>query len=993
ANIFLDGSYAASIESAGIKDISFALAPTASIGNVVSEKRGFDAQKYFPVDIAAQQMAKSFVQTKTSINPGFSDVKNTPMFVTSGTGSADVGLIREGQGDWALEVDEYLARSPFDGLLTEIHCTVPGGAPYTKAWVLAAVDPDPAKDATLTTRVTRYLNGGIGENLIADTTIQLPRGNEKPTAGVMAVGTVSGVDQEGRKINLPLYLVEVPLDSGKILDLYANSSLDFEFLGKLDRNMQQRDFSMKPDPKSTSAVQVFGATLEKSPIGMDIVQSQPGNVFAEGETRETGLTLKSFAPAQGTLNWEIFDADDKKASSGTAEYSFTKSGEEKKVTIPLQMKELGWYRLLLSARDQKGNELFMHKASFALLGKDSRQAKYDSPYATWWWDGSHNTTKNVEFDGPLMFKAGIRKASWTSRSEEELAKWFITRPQHSNLFSSRDLSDPETALKNHEAILRAAVEKYPHTREVLIFHESGPGSDVPTELLSNKPEAPIPGQVAYEKSYADVVNLAGPFFREKFPQLKLVVGNSGTAQATIAAVLRNGGNPDFIDYVGIEATGQSFIPEKISEVSIPGSHMTTDIAKVLSGRVIPATGCLEFVSRSQRDLGAEQHAQWYMRDVLISLSNGFTTISPGTLSDASNAYYNTYWGSGGMLERTPYGYPKKAYVAYAALTNVLDQVSLRRQVPTGSTTVYAIEFDRADKKLATALWASRGDADFNLIFSGDTAVTVVEMYGRKSELKTAGGKLTVRAGVSPVYLVADKEITAITLSNRAFPEDEARAKLATVAAAFNSTNDVMLDKDNRLDAPKAHPLIIPVRQLGDFNIRQVKDEQKGDVLELELNTSKNPGLSKYITEYATLRLNTPATVSGEPAALGVWVKGNSNWGRALFEIEDAQGEVWRSTGTSGWGCDIVDWPGHLSVNFDGWNFLALPLRDSTLFHDDSPGPLLEQWVSSGGDKQIEYPIKLRALIIEMNRTPLDLIDFKAANPVIRLKDAGGIYES
>jgi hypothetical protein len=112
----------------------------------------------------------------------------------------------------------------------------------------------------------------------------------------------------------------------------------------------------------------------------------------------------------------------------------------------------------------------------------------------------------------------------------------------------------------------------------------------------------------------------------------------------------------------------------------------------------------------------------------------------------------------------------------------------------------------------------------------------------------------------------------------------------------------------------------------------------------------------------------------------------------MFEIEDAQGEVWRSIGTGGWGCDVLDWPGNLAVNFDGWSFVSLPLRDTKLFNDHSPGPVLEQWVSSGGNKKIDFPIKLRALTVEMNRTPLDLIDFKQANPVIRLKDVSGIYD-
>jgi hypothetical protein len=591
-----------------------------------------------------------------------------------------------------------------------------------------------------------------------------------------------------------------------------------------------------------------------------------------------------------------------------------------------------------------------------------------------------------------MFKAGIRKASWTKRTEKAMEPWGITSPQFRLPMNFSDLQDKPAALQKMEQALTKALADYPHLREVLLFHENGPGNDVPMELVGLQPDNQTPERIALEKRYADLLNLVGPFLREKFPQLKLVVGNNSSSASTIAAILRHGGNPDFIDYIGIEAPSQVFIPEKLQEWAIQGNHIARDTAKALAGRDIPATGCYEFTYRAERDMGQEQQAQWYARDALISLANGFTTISPGILFDTSNAYYNGLWGASGLLQRAPYGYPKKSYVAYAALTGVLDQVKLRRQISTGSTTAYALEFDRADKKLASALWAARGEADFNLTFDGETAVRVVGMYGQTKKLKTRGGKITVRAGVSPVYLLADREIKSITLGNRAFPKDEARAKVSTVAAPFDSAANVKLEDDNSLDTKKTFPLQIPIRQSGEFALRQVKDEQKGDALELELKTNANPNLSKYITEYATLRLSTPAPVSGEPAALGVWVKGNSNWGRPMFEIEDAQGEVWRSVGTGGWGCDILDWPGNLAVNFDGWNFVSLPLRDSKLFNDHSPGTVMSQWVSKGGDKKINFPIKIRGLTVEMNRTPLDLKDFRPANPVIRLKNVSGIYE-
>ena len=112
----------------------------------------------------------------------------------------------------------------------------------------------------------------------------------------------------------------------------------------------------------------------------------------------------------------------------------------------------------------------------------------------------------------------------------------------------------------------------------------------------------------------------------------------------------------------------------------------------------------------------------------------------------------------------------------------------------------------------------------------------------------------------------------------------------------------------------------------------------------------------------------------------------------MFEVKDAGGEVWRSVGTGGWGCDILDWPGNLCVNFDGWCYVAHPLRETTLFNDHSPGPVSEQWVSGGGDKTIDLPVKIRAVTVGMNRQKLDITDFKPAVPVILLKNVCGLDE-
>src|SRR4029077_17840289 len=114
---------------------------------------------------------------------------------------------------------------------------------------------------------------------------------------------------------------------------------------------------------------------------------------------------------------------------------------------------------------------------------------------------------------------------------------------------------------------------------------------------------------------------------------------------------------------------------------------------------IPLAGCFEYTSRAERDLGSQRHAEGYARDMLIGLAFRFPTISPAGIEDVGNAYYDHLWGASGLCQRNPFHYPKPAYVALATLTKVLDSVKLVRQMPTGSSSAYALEFERGNERV------------------------------------------------------------------------------------------------------------------------------------------------------------------------------------------------------------------------------------------------------------------------------------------------------
>ena len=262
----------------------------------------------------------------------------------------------------------------------------------------------------------------------------------------------------------------------------------------------------------------------------------------------------------------------------------------------------------------------------------------------------------------------------------------------------------------------------------------------------------------------------------------------------------------------------------------------------------------------------------------------------------------------------------------------------------------------------------------------------------RAEYAIPVGKSVVNGGTSPVYVVTDKPLNGVSIKECRFPKEMEIAMPAAVANRLDDVRDVYLEPDPELET--MHHAYLPILKPGTFTLSQSTDLEKGACIELALDTATDPYKSKYITEYTTIRFKEPKVIPGTPSVIGVWVKGNSNWGQIRFEIEDAKGEVFKnlSTGRS-WGCDIMDWPGNLCVDFDGWGYVYQSLVPNKLVNDHSPGPISEQWVSEGhGDKVMQYPIKVRAITVGMYRTKLDLLDFKPSTPSIRLCDVGGRAE-
>jgi hypothetical protein len=978
--LWINGCYAGRFAGVrGLRKVEATLPTGAEIWEAASYRLPPVDDRYCPLDVRRIAKPGAMRDARVSIAAGPQRVAGVPLIVADGPGNGDIGVVRQMKGSWALECDEHLSRTPFDGMPETLHFTVPQ-AFYHKAYVLCAAEPDAGKEPVLTVRMTRFGKSGRGEAL-AHAAVTLPREGLAVAANLTRVGAVRYPSGD-REVEAPLYLAEIPLDAGRILDLLTAPEDPHAAMAKggyLDIDLLGRIEGIKPVPKATSAVHVFGITLERSPVEFALTQKQPGNIFRDDEIPEAVAVVKATEPCRVVLSWKITDVAGTVVREEAIPLDFAAAGEVQERTVGFAAPRPGWYGLEFTMRrpDEAAGRpgaakdapapLLVHQAAFAHLGKDRRKAGYESPYGVWWFGHAHYGCDDAAVIGPMLHKGGFRKTTfgWTKYTEADFAPWQVTHNQIGWLFKTDDPAGVEKKVAEWR-------RKFPHCRSILIFHESY-GNYLPAELFGGKQEE---DEQTVEKARKRVAlaTQAARLYREKFPELEIIVGNTSASTAIIASLLRHGFDTSLVGFIGIEtAAGQTGMPEKLWEGGPQGAYLSREVARRF-GRDLPVTGCYEYTCRCDRNLGVQRQAEFYVRDVLLAHAYGYRHISPGGLYDPGNAYAHTLYGNGGLCQRYPLLYPKPAYVAMATVTAALDQVTFRRNVPTGSATVYVHEYDRADGRRAYALWTPRAGAELELEFPPDAGCELIDFYGAVSAPMPNSGRLTLTVGPAPQYLLSTRPLEAASVVRQI---TEATPAGFHVADALDGVRAWSLSADASLSQKTGElPRFVP----GTFDLRPVHDAERGACLELELHG--DDALSELIGESCAIAAAEPAPVPGEPHTLGMWVKGNSSWGKVMFEFEDAKGGVWR-THANAW----HDWQGELSINFDGWHLIRFPIDTQSPVIYSSPGGRCQR--VKGGDGGIAYPIRLTKLHFVMNRKALDPTEMQPVSPVIRISGVGG----
>ncbi len=989
SRIYIDGRYAftAAGKISGVQvdgAESYALTQWKTYRN---QLRCYD--RFEPLNVGTTGAAEAMKNGTMSLKAGLQYLRKIPFEITAPENSSDIAVTKNTRGRGGLEEDMFLARDTFHALREAQVISVPADY-YHKIHLVFALDPDAEKVRKFTVKVGRSTR--FGRTTPAGyTDIVLPDDEKDFPDSIRKIGTVT---VNGQK--LPLYLGTFPLALGDYMGLLepemkqegrgrASSYIDIEIFGpRIIRTGAYVSPHLKPTGEN-SAVNLFGATLEKAPAFLRMTPAQPAYIFLEDEKPETRMTITAKDAGKYKLELKILDLRDCKMKPALYDWDEKQEkplrtvveevalakGAESSFMLNLAMPRKGHYATRLNLY-RNGERILTHPGGFALLGKPDRRAgKQDSPYSMWWLPhGVHCTWTDLANGYDIITrKLGIHKFSYApfhmglvknlaAGKHPELADAVIQPAQ------MRYFGIPAN-IRNDEAKMAEFIDKtygemwklYPNVKSALIFHESY-GDTMPPEVLGIKKEL-TEQEKERDLSFVRMANALCKWYRQHHPDVKLIFGNNTSSTAVIAALLRSGFDPKYIDMIGMETPGQGCMPERIWRGGVQGQLYMKELLKFYN-LDIPLTACYEYTARPVRLTGYGY--EYKIRDILMAYAGGYDQFPMGGLQTAGGVYTQSIWG-GGILLPEPYRYPTPAVSAVFAMTNVLDQAVFEKSVPTGSNSVYLQEYRRKRGDYVYVAWAPAGENKMQFVFPDDAVVESSDMYGdRKNE---PAGSFTKNVNAAPLYLISSKKIKQGKVTERLYPPMPQNMK--TVVPLADTDEVFVLD---RPFYPKTDFAIIN----GDFTVRAAKDEKQGNCLEIKLNKTGN--ISLLNMEYLKLKLTQQVIIHDNMDWIGLWVKGDSGWGKISFDLMDANGRKFISDGV--W----HDFDCQMTINHDGWRFMKIPFGKADR---DTLNPSLGNRWQGGNSMTAKYPLKITAVNIGLRRVAPDPVDWVEVPGCIRIK--------
>jgi len=795
----------------------------------------------------------------------------------------------------------------------------------------------------------------------------------------------------GKQANL--WLVEIPLDPGKL-----SSFADMGFV-ELELTKKVHQYRSYPDPilygwhqgGLPSGVHLYALTFQRPEVHMEVWPTAFGHVWTApaNPSYEALLVNRSDEPREVTMTVETCSHDGEEVTEQEQSVNIPAGGQAKPL-FEFAVKKNGYHEIRITLRD--GDRSWTEKRSFVRLAEDTRSPEGEPGngpvFGYWSYMGGHYTPPGAEIDR-LMKAAGARPRPGANA-------WPIT-PQWA--WAGEEDYDRE----QYEAYKKTAVEAIRKAQNMPSdFVTFFPEPSISRDLTSGN--LPIyGGEPDYElnadeqralRVFFNTAKAAAEAVRAEWPGVKILIPWGDPL--FIVPLLRAGFPKDLIDGSGLDICGFERLPEQqLHQISVHRLYCLKEEYRKF-GMENPLLYYVEgiFVPTEPGACTWDEQADIYHRWALISMAYGVNYFGSGWFAfDCGDYYGSEHYGGCGIQRRIPYCDPKPAYAHYATMTRMLGGAKFEKWLPTGSHSTYCLKFARPKGGPAYALWTIRGKRPATLHLPRDMAVTVTDSMDNSTQLESKYASVTVMTGTSPVYVTGVDEIGSVFVGNPDHSDAareawnrnqatwhtgpagrEAEAKVGTAIASLgDGTWTLQAERDEVYETNNYDTK----RYLGRMSAKVVADaERPGPCLAVHLEEQEKE--RQLMPWYSVLRPQEPVTIPGKALALGLWVKGNSDWGRVVYCLRDAKDERWISIGFKDqYNCDDVhSWS---YFNFDGWCYIRFELPSHTAY-DTFREYGTTWWRSGGGDGVVDLPLRIEKIIVERRTHVLYVNDIQPANP-------------
>ncbi|MBI2191942.1 MAG: hypothetical protein HYU36_08160 [Planctomycetes bacterium] len=909
-----------------------------------------------------------------------------------------------------------------------IRLRVPNQA-YQRLWILAASDGEPNSTPVMT---VRFYRGYKGWPLDAATRVPEFTAKSSPKEALqMPIETVDGGDRihlkprpvfepERLKVRMTdgsagsLWLVPIELDAGALAsDFREEPALCIELTKEV------KDYRAFPDPMFygsypaglPSAVRVYALTLERAPVSVISSGTRHGKVYPSPEQPVWAVDLKSQSASDtvATLRVECVSPGGRRQTF--IEGVHVPAGQKARLEFLPELPEFGLYAVRTTVTT--GKDAQARNGTFLRLPPDTRVTnEHNSRWGLWCWGGGHETESDPDNNMQILRALGSRIGG--QFEYEKRQKWGIgpTASLCSNLYfdlpewSKKEPYDPAEYEKFKETFskeIEDRIKKDPGIEYFSVFAEHM----ISLPITHNMPPEMF-GKPWHEYTEAEKVSIRAHFIsakaafeacRKAAPKAKFLFGHCGPLFSL--PFMRMGYDKQLFDGYGVDSPQFERMPER------PPRSVEANIMYFLKEDMKRLGYDKELVhvesyypSSHPLALGFRRSADSVVRTAVLSLALGSDRFfACWTTHDCEGYWGSQHYGCIGMISRKPEYNPKPAAAAFATLTQMLDTALYDGWLPTGSRTAYCVRFKDSDKWIYS-LWTLRGTRPITLHAPANCKLVRVDENGNSTPMALVEGRATVTLSETAFWVVARgapiekaevgaPDYSAESLIARSSGEaiasprgPAARYLLEDFEAREWSTS---AERDVRYDTNCWDV----VRTPGPFQFERVHSpERQSRVVRVTL--TERPGGKPFVSWYGSTAPARPLPIPGKARALSVRAKGNSGWGRIVYVVQDAKGEVFQSVGTKDdWNCDDVhSWS---YFNFDGWRTMEFPLPAN------SPGDDYREmdsvWWNHSEEGIVDLPLQLVRIFIEMQTHQIYVDEMlPVENLTIELDDLEAVYD-